>query len=208
MEWLGLVTVSVCLIVSDCFLWTDQICFLLGPEITLYSNMSGIVLIRFTSRRTSDGLWPVTKGGEGEIEAVMKMWRLCVRMTGMMRLTCCLPSSSLRVRGLASDQPRSHEPPTTSQPRNLTDALSLSCQFVRDLRVSGTRVSCCDDERLRLASEMSGHSDLPWPRVTWPRSWVWPWSSWGWRGWVAPTTPPPTMPTPRGSLAAQVGIME
>ena len=144
MEWLGLVTVSVCLIVSDCFLWTDQICFLLGPEITLYSNMSGIVLIRFTSRRTSVIRWVVTRGGE----AVMKMWRLCVRMTGMMRLTCCLPSSSFRLRGLASDQPRSHEPPTTSQPRNLTDAPSGSCQFVRDLRVSGTRVSCSDDERL------------------------------------------------------------
>ena len=145
MEWLGLVTVSVCLIVSDCFLWTDQICFLLGPEITLYSNMSGIVLIRFTE----DIGWFVTSDqGEGEMEAVMNMWRLSVRMTGMMRLTCCLPSSSLRVRGLASDQPRSHEPPTTSQPRNLTDAPSLSCQFVRDLRVSGTRVSRCDDERL------------------------------------------------------------
>ena len=73
---------------------------------------------------------------------------LRVRMTGMMRLTCCLPSSSFRLRGLASDQPRSHEPPTTSQPRNLTDAPSGSCQFVRDLRVSGTRVSCSDDERL------------------------------------------------------------
>ena len=35
---IGLVTVSVCLIVSECFLWTHQICFLLGPKITLYSN--------------------------------------------------------------------------------------------------------------------------------------------------------------------------
>ena len=53
-EWLGLATVSVCLIVSDCFLWTDQICFLLGPEITLYSNMAEINWVWFTGR-TSRG---------------------------------------------------------------------------------------------------------------------------------------------------------
>ena len=52
----------------------------------------------------------------------MKMWRLCVHMTGMMRLTCCLPSSSFRLRCLERDEAPSPEPPTTSGPRNLTDA--------------------------------------------------------------------------------------
>ena len=76
---IGLVPVSVCLIVSDCFLWTHQICFLLGPKITLYSNQC---------------LDMVREGHQRMVCDHQRMsWSIdaSVRMTGMMRLTCCGP---------------------------------------------------------------------------------------------------------------------
>ena len=208
MEWLGLVTVSVCLIVSDCFLWTDQICFLLGPEITLYSNMSGIVLIRFTSRRTSDGLWPSDqgrRGGDGSCHEYVTPVRPHDRNDEANLLPPVIISQSPRSGEWPASEPRTSDNLAASESDGRSESELSVCQRPPSVRDQSEPQWWWEAD---LASEMSGHSDLPWPRVTWPRSWVWPRSSWGWRGWVAPTTPPPTMPTPRGSPAAQVGIME
>ena len=67
---IGLVPVSVCLIVSDCFLWTHQICFLLGPKITLYSKqMSG-----YGPRRTSSEGFVTTRAVRSYHEALTPVY--------------------------------------------------------------------------------------------------------------------------------------
>ena len=58
---IGLVTVSVCLIVSECFLWTHQICFLLGPKITLYSNKCLDMVHEGHHRRICDSVGPLVR---------------------------------------------------------------------------------------------------------------------------------------------------